>query len=492
MKINALLKVSTAFLLLFLLAVSCQKETITPEQTIRLQPETIELSTEFYQNDYLTSVNSHTLAPVNEQTTIPENVKSAFKVMDKREAYSADMIKNYGYPIWNRTYVVQDNEGQPLYFTPLAYEKGTSSSSFLLSTFNNGNHLFRHVKKVSLKQELEKATATISSETRLFVNFFLTADRDVFDNVDKELVGWLKMNKNGIVENESAASRSNCVPIELCQYAFQDKNGGATSRTCVTIYICSVNTGGVDGGGSCQECGDPGGFNGTGSGGSSSNSIDYSFDDESGYFAPNGDPVPNSIIWLNDNKSLFEKEEFVWLSNNNWAIKHVVSWINSGETIKERRRPDLGKIGNFIRNQLDSKFEKDAFDRYWLGWGDLHLSSTQFNAIIRAPNMKIQSSEIINQNNKPTLKHLVSSYSNSEYDAALGRFTTYQLTNPTGTLKGSYIGLLDFYDFDAKKGDNFFETIIGKTARSFSAEWKTRGVDMFSPSYSKPYTISYP
>lgn len=315
MKINALLKASTAFLLLFLLAVSCQKETITPEQTIRLQPETIELSAEFYQDDYLTSVNPHTLALADAHTTIPAGVKSAFKAMDKRENYSANMIKNYGYPIWNRTYAVQDNEGQPLYFTPLAYEKGTSSSSFLLSVPNEGNHLFRHIKKANLKQELEIATATISNETRLFVNFFLTADGDIFDNVDKELVGWLKMNKNGYSEEKIAIPR-NCTSVTVCDLQVFRTNEHGTSRACVILIICVGNTTGPGGtGGSCQECpSGGGGYGGSGGGGSSGGSSNSSGEADPNEYNPCWDSnCPTETYSMEEWPMLFKAEDGTYI-----------------------------------------------------------------------------------------------------------------------------------------------------------------------------------
>ena len=46
-------------------------------------------------------------------------------------------------------------------------------------------------------------------------------------------------------------------------------------------------------------------------------------------------------------------------------------------------RPDLGRIGNSIRDQVESPIEKDLFEHYWLGRGtNVELTKEQFGRVV--------------------------------------------------------------------------------------------------------------
>lgn len=304
MKINAFLKAGMAFFLLFVFAISCQKEIINPKN-IPNENITPELSTIFYQDDYLTSINPHILEKVNEQITIPEVYKDAFKEMDERANYATGMVQSYGYPIWNRTYVVEDREGKLLYFTPFAREKARNISSFLLSINNGTNFLFRHVKKAVLKDELTFDDVETSGETRLFVNFFLMADREIFNYSDKSLAEWIKLNKSGVSNAEIAISRG-CTSYWICRQAFQKNEVSSTARYCFEVIICISGNDPSGAGGSCQECGDLGGAYDSGSGGSSGNSDSSSNNSNSNEFDPCWD-ADCSVDILNIHNALVQQ-----------------------------------------------------------------------------------------------------------------------------------------------------------------------------------------
>ena len=110
-------------------------------------------------------------------------------------------------------------------------------------------------------------------------------------------------------------------------------------------------------------------------------------------------------------------------------------------------RPDLGWLGNNIRNQVDTPFEKDNFERYWLGKGNLELSQEQFGEILSLlPDTSITFSQgafnfVRDSQNFYAYKH---DFYNTKYDGLLGRaWVIYDANlNP--------VGLFDRYDFNSK------------------------------------------
>ncbi len=178
-----------------------------------------------------------------------------------------------------------------------------------------------------------------------------------------------------------------------------------------------------------------------------------------------GDPDVN---WLNNNNTLFSGEEYQWLLANPWAIQYFM------DENQDPDRPDLGRIGNFIRDnsKLNTDFEKYCFERWWLGWGNLRLSYSLFADIVN--------NAVISWDNPTQLysyiKFPASVYENENYNYALGAFTIHT------DLFYNITGLNDHYNFDWQSWGN----------RDFEAELATRGVSIFTPSTAKDYYINYP
>ncbi len=147
----------------------------------------------------------------------------------------------------------------------------------------------------------------------------------------------------------------------------------------------------------------------------------------------------------------------------------------------QEERPDLGYIGNKIRDRAGSEFSKDMFENYWLGKGDVVISQDRFLSIWSAA-MDIDSKGLSRKGKKYTLGNnaivyakTIDFYKSEEYKNVLGRATFIFDTNDT------VIGFYDYYNFDAKKG-----------ARSLDAEVKTRMVREASRlSNALPFRMGY-
>jgi hypothetical protein len=141
---------------------------------------------------------------------------------------------------------------------------------------------------------------------------------------------------------------------------------------------------------------------------------------------------------------------------------------------------ELKGPGMFIRSFLESSFDKEMFNNFWLGKGDVNLTAAQFkNIALEAKRLGIDFSKgkWVTRNNQYVLETVVSFYGSKEYAASLGRATMYF------DYQGNAVGLVDYFDFDAK---SWFE-------RPLSAEFKTRMVDANAEAWgAKPFKISYP
>jgi hypothetical protein len=140
-------------------------------------------------------------------------------------------------------------------------------------------------------------------------------------------------------------------------------------------------------------------------------------------------------------------------------------------------RPDLGVVGNAIRDQAGSAFSQDMFQNYWLSGGNVNLSPSRFNSIVNAAGaVKGSPWSVTLSNGQPGVAKVHSFYNSSEYGLALGRATIYY--NQAGTAVGFY----DNYNFDPKPWGE----------RSYENEIKTRAVNTAGNAYgATPFNIYY-
>lgn len=107
-------------------------------------------------------------------------------------------------------------------------------------------------------------------------------------------------------------------------------------------------------------------------------------------------------------------------------------------------RPDLGAAGNTIRNRLTSDYEKELFERYWLGQGNKVLTQSELDSAVNALSTSIVSQSQVTINGTQYTKTLVSFYANADFDQAYGSATIYYDSN------GQAAGFFDNYNFDSK------------------------------------------
>jgi hypothetical protein len=181
-------------------------------------------------------------------------------------------------------------------------------------------------------------------------------------------------------------------------------------------------------------------------------------------------------------------EEEAYLTGNSSLMISILSENNGNYLAPEPFRPNLGPLGNYIRNKyLDSDFEKNMLEQYWLGLGDYTLSYSQLEDIDYRGNPENGAQRIPCSFSIPSYSKIYEQqytfYNDPVYNAALGRATLY-FSSPTYIPIYSYdlVGFYDFYDFDSKPWGT----------RSLTNEIKTRGVRYFSPSTAKPFAIRYP
>lgn len=149
--------------------------------------------------------------------------------------------------------------------------------------------------------------------------------------------------------------------------------------------------------------------------------------------------------------------------------------ISSANAADDSR--SIGLIGRFLRSQLDSSFEKELFEAYWLAQGDLQLSQAEFEQItgsLEGP--PVLESYQIGTANGMYVAHKFDFYNNPRYDAGLG--SAWVIFDSSGRA----VGLYDRYDFNAKPWG----------VRSASAEVQTRGVNALGRFFgAAPYQITY-
>ncbi|MBX2897712.1 MAG: hypothetical protein KF763_19885 [Cyclobacteriaceae bacterium] len=163
------------------------------------------------------------------------------------------------------------------------------------------------------------------------------------------------------------------------------------------------------------------------------------------------------------------------------ALKALINYYKDKQQQQTQGgRPDLGSIGNAIRDRAGSDFSKDMFENYWLGKGDLILSQDRFLDIWGAADdfdskgMRRKGTEYILPNGAKVYAKQINFYKSDVYKNAFGTATLIFDTNDV------VVGFYDYYNFNSR------------TSRSWDAEIKTRSVREASRfSNAMPFRIGY-
>lgn len=137
----------------------------------------------------------------------------------------------------------------------------------------------------------------------------------------------------------------------------------------------------------------------------------------------------------------------------------------------------VNMVGRMIRSQVDSDFEKKAFDRYWTGGGDTALTTGEFQDIVNsAQGLPVLETFQVGTKSGSFIAHKFDFYSNEKYNAGLG--SAWIIYGDGGRAVGFY----DRYDFNSKPWG----------VRSIKAELQTRAVQAAGYySGAAPYQITY-
>jgi hypothetical protein len=210
------------------------------------------------------------------------------------------------------------------------------------------------------------------------------------------------------------------------------------------------------------------------------------------------------VVQGNYNASLYQAEEFLqefghlfsteeeeWIFQNGWAVPNLRDYLHfSRETLVPPGRPDLGFLGNIIRFNLGSNFNKNLFDRWWVGTGeDYILSFDEFWSIVQAYQRYGKVTE--RQHNQvwrgQTVDLIMVDFGGvyppptEEYSISLGNASIY--VKPDGPVDIAF-GFRDEYNFDGRKES--------ERPRSDMAEFVTRLMAEYSPKSAKSFNIYYP
>jgi RHS repeat-associated protein len=174
-------------------------------------------------------------------------------------------------------------------------------------------------------------------------------------------------------------------------------------------------------------------------------------------------------------------DDFIEQATKDYYADLQKKMSSSGNLVQEDGRPDLGEIGNAIRDQVTGdSFNKDLFEQYWLGSGDLSLTDEQFikitNAGLEHNGGSVASSRAITLSNGEPGVATVIDYYNTPFALGFGRATVYYDND------GWPVGFRDHYDFNSSP--------LG--TRSLKNEAITRAVNVAGRlNGAKPFTISY-
>jgi RHS repeat-associated protein len=131
--------------------------------------------------------------------------------------------------------------------------------------------------------------------------------------------------------------------------------------------------------------------------------------------------------------------------------------VVTGETIElsQGERTDLGRVGNSIRDQVESPIEKDLFEHYWLGRGtNVELTEQQFGRVVDLVSRLPQPAPKVVTRGDQTLVRRQFAFPPGEFDAAFGTGSVFynRAERP--------VGFYDRYNFDVRWRDSLRPTAI--------------------------------
>jgi hypothetical protein len=145
----------------------------------------------------------------------------------------------------------------------------------------------------------------------------------------------------------------------------------------------------------------------------------------------------------------------------------------------ENKPGKMGPLGRKIQSYLKEDFDKELFENFWTGGGDITLTDEQFQDIASVAKVK-KEGEFVERNGK-LIQHKRMNFYGTKYELAFGEADMYF------DVSGKAVGFSDTYDF------NPYPIRTGN-GRFFNAQLKTELVDMASwfKRGAKGFNITYP
>lgn len=188
---------------LSLFTTNCTKEDWTPDSAnLTTQPLTLTATiddtlSQFLTYDYLSSVNEALLPlpSLRSGTTTDSLVEAAMlalESLDAQHGFIKNIVRKYGYPIWDRTHKNYDSRRKTVLFIPLAFAESTEVTAFFVAIPWKNAYRFRLVKKDQIVQAVEGKGKYKDWENLTFVVMeFFQLDLSLFDFIRNDFYSYL-------------------------------------------------------------------------------------------------------------------------------------------------------------------------------------------------------------------------------------------------------------------------------------------------------------
>lgn len=227
----------------------------------------------FFQVDYVSNTNQYLLPAISLRSSIDllEEARKQLAELDMEKGFVKNIVRKYGYPVWDRSSILYGTNREEFVITPLAFTDGKAITGYFIAIYLDEIFWFRLVKKDKMDKAIEgKGDLKDWKNLPFGVLKSVALDRELFGFTNQPYIDWFLAQNGSEIGFASITARScSLVETEICEpiYAIV-----STNEECTT-YVEEICTPGGDSG-RCQECsgGDDGGATGGGSSGSGSGS----------------------------------------------------------------------------------------------------------------------------------------------------------------------------------------------------------------------------
>ena len=329
---------------LSLFTTNCTKEDWTPdgaELSAEVLPATATIDdtlSQFLTYDYLSSVNEALLPMPSLRSgivtdSLVEAAMLALEDLDAQHGYIKNIVRKYGYPVWDRSTILYATHREEIIITPLAFEDGESITGYFISIHLNEVFWFRLVKKDKLEKAINGKGNLKDWENLPFaVLESVIVDKDLFGYVNQPFINWLLAKGNS--ETGAMSSLRSCTTVQVEHCVESDELLQALvagDLVCYSYYDSICDSPGGDSG-RCQECTgstDGGSTSGGSSGGGST--------DNSSDLLPYSDAITSAEMLRNlDAVAGLDADQEAFLISNPAILQQIYDSYNQTTNLDQR------------------------------------------------------------------------------------------------------------------------------------------------------------